>query len=204
MDTKLLNSTEVELVADLLKNNEVVGFPTETVYGLGVIFDSEEAFKKMMEAKNRPPHKPFTLMCDSINMIKKYVDVSEKVEKLLNKYMPGPLTVLLKSKKELPYFVTLGSEYVGIRISSHPFVLNLIKKVGKPLLVPSANKSGEKPLSEYEDVISVFSGSISAVVMEDALGELPSTIIKIDDNNIELIRQGSLSFEELNKTWREL
>ena len=101
-------------------------------------------------------------------------------------------------------FVTLGSEYVGIRISSHPFVLNLIKKVGKPLLVPSANKSGEKPLSEYEDVISVFSGSISAVVMEDALGELPSTIIKIDDDNIELIRQGSLSFEELNKTWREL
>ena len=57
MDTKLLNSTEVELVADLLKNNEVVGFPTETVYGLGVLFDSEEAFKKMMEAKNRPPHK---------------------------------------------------------------------------------------------------------------------------------------------------
>ena len=108
MDTKLLNSTEVELVADLLKNNEVVGFPTETVYGLGVLFDSEEAFKKMMEAKNRPPHKPFTLMCDSINMIKKYVDVDDKVEKLLNKYMPGPLTVLLKSKKELPYFVTLG------------------------------------------------------------------------------------------------
>ena len=143
-------------------------------------------------------------MCDSINMIKKYVDVNEKVEKLLNKYMPGPLTVLLKSKKELPYFVTLGSEYVGIRISSHPFVLNLIKKVGKPLLVPSANKSGEKPLSEYEDVISVFSGSISAVVMEDALGELPSTIIRIDDDNIELIRQGSLTFEELNKTWREL
>ena len=204
MDTKLLNSTEVELVADLLKNNEVVGFPTETVYGLGVIFDSEEAFKKMMEAKNRPPQKPFTLMCDSINMIKKYVDVNEKVEKLLNKYMPGPLTVLLKSKKELPYFVTLASEYVGIRISSHPFVLNLIKKVGKPLLVPSANKSGEKPLSEYEDVISVFNGSISAVVMEDALGELPSTIIRIDDDNIELIRQGSLTFEELNKTWREL
>ena len=139
----------------------------------------------------------------SANKIKKPLSF-QGFQKLLNKYMPGPLTVLLKSKKELPYFVTLGSEYVGIRISSHPFVLNLIKKVGKPLLVPSANKSGEKPLSEYEDVISVFSGSISAVVMEDALGELPSTIIKIDDNNIELVRQGSLSFEELNKTWREL
>ncbi|MGM9858351.1 MAG: L-threonylcarbamoyladenylate synthase [Bacilli bacterium] len=203
METKLLNSTEVELAADLIKNEEVVGFPTETVYGLGVLYDSEKAFKKMMEAKNRPPHKPFTLMCDSINMIKKFVNVNEKIEKFLNMFMPGPLTVLLKTKKELPSFVTLGSEYVGIRISSHPFVLNLIKKVGKPLLVPSANKSGEKPLSEYEDVINAFSGEISAVVMEDALGELPSTIIKIDED-IELVRQGSLTLEELNKTWREL
>lgn len=202
MKAKLLNISELDEAANLLKQGEVVGFPTETVYGLSVIFDNEDAFNKMMIAKNRPPHKPFTLMCGDVDTIQKYALVDNKINALINKYMPGPITLILKVKEELPYWVTLGSPFVGVRIPSNEVALEIIKKVGKPLLVPSANKSGEPPLSNYQLVYNCFGEEIAAIVSEDAGGELPSTIVKIDDD-ITLVREGSIPFADIKKVWEE-
>ena len=204
METKLFDELELTKIKDIILNGEVVGFPTETVYGLGVIFDNEDAFNKMMEAKNRPPHKPFTLMCDSIDTIEQYAFVNDKTKLFLSRYMPGALTVLLPVKEGVPYWVTLGSSVIGVRISSHPFVLNLIKEVGKPLLVPSANKSDQPPLVEYKDVIKEFDGDISAIVTSNAYGESPSTIVFLENDMIKLIREGAIPFNELESTWRNL
>ena len=82
--------------------------------------------------------------------------------------------------------------------------LNLIKEVGKPLLVPSANKSGQPPLVEYKDVIKQFDGEISAIVTSNAYGESPSTIVFLENDMIKLIREGAIPFNELESTWRNL
>lgn len=204
MKTLLLSVNELETAKDILLNGDIVGFPTETVYGLGVIYDQEEAFEKLMKAKNRPENKPFTLMCSSLEMIEKYAVINDKIEMLIRRFMPGPLTLILKRKCGLPNYVTAGGDYVGVRISEHPMVIDLIRKVGKPLLVPSANKSGEKPLSLYKDVYRKFNGEIAGLIKENALNDLPSTIIKIEEDNIICMRKGSLSLEEINEYWRSL
>ncbi len=90
---------------------------------------------------------------------------------------------------------------VGVRIPNHDIALKILNKVKKPLLVPSANKSGEPPLSLYQDVYSKFNGDISAIVKKDANGELPSTIVSISDR-ITLIREGSIPFSDIENIWR--
>lgn len=204
MKTLLLSSKELEIAKQLLLIGEIVGFPTETVYGLGVIYDQKDAFEKLMIAKNRPENKPFTLMCSSLEMIESYADINNKVKMLIRRFMPGPLTLIVKSKKGLPNYVTAGGEYVGVRISEHHLVIELIRRVGKPLLVPSANKSGEVSLSLYKDVYRKFNGEIAGLIKENALNDLPSTIIKIEDDKLVCIRKGSLSLEEIDEYWRSL
>lgn len=147
MKTLYLNSGQMDVAADLLKQGEVVGFPTETVYGLGVVYDNPLAFSRLVKAKNRPENKPFTLMCGYLEDIKKVAVVDDRTERIIEKFMPGAITLLLEKKDGLPDWVTLGSPFVGVRISSHPLVLSVIRKVQKPLLVPSANLAGEPPLS---------------------------------------------------------
>ena len=104
MKTLLLSSLELETAKDLLLSGEVVGFPTETVYGLGVVFDQKTAFDKLMEAKNRPENKPFTLMCSSLKMIEEYVEIDNKIRMLIHRFMPGPVTLVVKCKNHLPTY----------------------------------------------------------------------------------------------------
>ena len=202
METKVLSMNEIAVAAQHLLEGQVVGFPTETVYGLGVIYDDERAFQRLMDVKNRPEHKPFTVMCADFSFAYAFADISMGAERVMKKYMPGPLTIILPLKKELHAWVTAGSSDIGIRISSDEFVRNLIAQVGKPLLVPSANKSGKPPLVFYQDVYEEFKGEIAAVFAKDADNDAPSTIVKISMNHIECIREGSLSFKEIEACWK--
>lgn len=201
METQILSLWEIEIGARFLKQGYVIGFPTETVYGLAVIYDNQKAYDMLMDVKKRPPQKPFTLMCADLTDLEKYAYVNDKIISFLNSYMPGALTVLLPKKDILPSWVTLDSDFIGVRISGFPFVRNLIREVGKPLLVPSANESGQPPLSMFEDVKRVFNHKVRALYQEDAQGELPSTIIKIDNNNVYLLREGAIPFQEIERKW---
>lgn len=201
MKTQILTAEQIDIASDLLKKGEVIGFPTETVYGLGVIYDNALAFSRLVEAKRRPENKPFTLMCGCLEDIKKVAKVDSRVEKIIERFMPGAITLLLLKKDHLPEWVTLNSPYVGVRISAHPFVLSLIKKVQEPLLVPSANLAGEPPLSTFIEVKQVFDGKIAALIHEDSGGQIPSTIVKINGSQIECVREGAIPFQEIKQVW---
>ncbi|MDI9503806.1 MAG: L-threonylcarbamoyladenylate synthase [Bacillota bacterium] len=199
MNTKLLKQSEINVAAELLKKGEVVAFPTETVFGLGVIFDNENAYHKLVEAKQRPPKQPFTLMLAFVREIEQYIDVDYKTKKIIEKFMPGPLTIIAPIKRKMSHDITLGTNYIGIRVSNLFFVSNLISLVGKPLLVPSANVHGEPPCISSSEVIKVFDNKISAVIDGVSLSQIPSTIIKVN-GKIELIREGAIPFKEILKT----
>lgn len=196
MKTQLITTKQLTKAVDALREGEVIAFPTETVFGLGVIFDEEKAYQKLVEVKRRPPTQPFTLMCGRIEDIEKYAYLDEKTKKIVTSFMPGPLTIIVRVKDDVPPFVTLGTGFIGIRVSESTMVQHLIQSVGKPLLVPSANKHGEIPATTSAMALEAFNGEIPFVIEGKSESNIPSTIIKID-GKIELIREGGIPFDRI-------
>ena len=199
---KKLSKRQLSEAAEILSNGGLIAFPTETVFGFGVIFDNKESYRRLIQVKRRPPEKPFTLMLSSVDDIEKYAYVDERAAKLINKYMPGQFTIILKAKENLPSYCISKEGNVGIRISGDKMVRDLIGEVGKPLLVPSANKSGEPPLTKSEDVIKIFEKEIDAVIEGESTSNIPSTIVLLNEN-VNVIREGVITKEEIFKTLGE-
>lgn len=200
MQTLRLKQIDMQKAAGLLLAGEVVAFPTETVFGLGVVYDDETAFQKLVNAKRRRGDKPFTLMCADPKDIAKYALVDEKAQRLIDKFMPGPLTIIVPIKSFMPTWVSFSTGYVGVRISSLDFVRDLIRRVGKPLLVPSANHTDQAPALDDKTVLAIFDNEISAVIEGRAISAKPSTIVEIKDK-IKLIREGEIPFDEIMKVY---
>ena len=189
----------LEQALEVLNNHEVIAFPTETVYGLGVFYDDEKAYHLLNAIKRRKEDKPYTMMLDDINKINEYAVLSEKYLPLVKKFMPGPLTILLKSKENVPSYVTHNTGVIGIRIPENKEALELLKYVKKPLLVPSANRRDEKPALNDQEVKAIFGDEIKAIIKGKAIGGQPSTIIDLTGAQIKIVREGPISLEELTK-----
>lgn len=202
METKIVSFDSKEAVKALQKG-EVIAFPTETVYGLGCIWDDHAAFEKLVAVKKRPPDKPFTLMGGNSFDFEEFCYLNKGIRNVIAKYVPGPLTLLLQPKEGLPHHVTLDSPSIGIRIAGLKELRDLIDRVGKPLLVPSANKSGMVPGKCAKDVKISFEGEIPYIIDGGETHGQPSTIIDFSSlKDPKLIRQGDLSFEEVLKTYK--
>ena len=201
MKTEFIDFSQKELIKKALYKNEVIAFPTETVYGLGCLSSNEIAFNNLVKVKNRVPNKPFTMMISSVDMIKNYCELNELALKIAKKYMPGSITLLVKRKNNIPSYLYLESDYIGFRIPKNKDLIELIEFVGEPLLVPSANKSNEKPCLKAQEVYDVFNNEIPLIIKndDDLIDDVPSTILQIDGNNIKLIREGKLKLEEIKK-----
>ena len=182
-----------------LNNHQVIAFPTETVFGLGVFYDDQEAYELLNKVKNRREDKPYTMMVDSVSKITDYAFVNDKYLPIIKKYMPGSLTILVNAKDNVPSYVTHGTGVIGIRIPSNKEALELLKFVGKPLLVPSANKADQKPALTVNEVKAIFNDEIKAIIPGEISSGQPSTIIDLTGDEIKLIRKGPIPLEELNR-----
>lgn len=201
---KIIEKSNLELASKILRNGGLIAFPTETVFGLGVIYDNNDSYQRLIDVKRRPPEKPFTLMCGDVNDIFKYAYINEKAKKLIDAFMPGQFTIILKAKENLPSYVISKEGNVGIRVSSDELVSNLIKKVGKPLLVPSANKSGETPAHNVNDVLNAFNeNELDGVIEGESISNTPSTIVMMNDDDIIIIRKGLISEDDIKKVLGE-
>ncbi len=199
---KLLNKNQIKEASKILRDGGLIAFPTETVFGLAVIFDNKESYDRLINVKRRPPEKPFTLMCSSVSEVYKYIDKNDISVSLIEKFMPGEFTLITKAKNNLPSWVISKEGNVGVRVPDDEFVQQLIKEVGKPLLVPSANRSGEKPLLNSRDVAKTFSNELDAIIEGESTGTVPSTIVLVDES-YHLIRLGKISEEEIKKAVEE-
>lgn len=134
---------------EILKSGGVIAYPTETVYGIGAVATDENAVRRVFEVKKRPISQPLSIAVSSIDMM----DGMAKIECIdfIKKFLPGPVTVILKKKKTLPDIVTAGSKYVGIRYPDHHLALDLISQTG-PIISTSANLHGEKDPVTAEEV----------------------------------------------------
>ena len=184
---------------EALNDHQVIAFPTETVFGLGVFYDDFEAYNLLNQIKRRHEDKPYTMMLSNVADITKYAYVDKKYIPIINKYMPGSLTILVKAKSNVPNYVTHDTEIIGIRIPKNPEALDLLAFLGKPLLVPSANRADQKPATKDEEVKAIFGDEIKVVLPGISKGGLPSTIIDLTGDQIKVLREGPITFEDLKK-----
>ena len=182
-----------------LNNHQVISFPTETVFGLGVFYDDKEAYELLNKIKNRREDKPYTMMLDNVNKINEYAFINDKYLPIINKYMPGSLTILLRAKANVPAYVTHDTGVIGVRIPSNKEALELLRFVKKPLLVPSANKADQKPALSADEVKAIFKDEIDIIIPGEISSGEPSTIIDLTGDEIKLIRKGPIPLEELNQ-----
>lgn len=198
MKTKVYKSNEYIKIVDDLLNGEVVGFPTETVYGLAIVYDSKKAFDKLYEIKNRSINKPISMMVANKDILKSVAYVDENSQKVIDSFMPGAVTIILKAKEDLPYFVTFNQDTIGVRIPTNDVAINILKSVNKPLLVTSANISSEPSLIKANDVYNKFNGLIASLIDEDAINGVSSTVVDVR-NDIKIYREGPISKNDIEK-----
>ena len=187
--------TDIAILKEALLNGGVVAFPTETVMGLGVVFDNRDAYDKLNKIKGRPEDKPYTMMLGDVNDIQKYAYVDERAQKIIDKFMPGPLTILLKARSNVPNWVTHNTGVIGIRVPGYQILLNILKYVDKPLLVPSANPSGLEPAKNIDKVLVYFNNCLDYIYNHNSEGNRPSTIIDLTNPSVKLIREGDIPLD---------
>ena len=193
---------EADKAKEALDNHGVIAFPTETVMGLGVLYNDEEAYKKLNKVKERPEDKPYTMMLAEPIFIKEYAEVSERAQKVIDAFMPGSLTVLLKVKENaVPGYVHHNSGIIGIRVPTNIEANIVLIKAGAPLLVPSANKSGAKPALTSNEVKEIFGDEIDFIVSGKAISNTPSTIVDLIQDTPRVVRVGPISEEEILEVW---
>lgn len=197
METIRFEKEDVDVIAELLMEGSVVAFPTDTVYGLGVVYDDEDALCQLKKAKERPDTKPIPTMVGSLAQMEQVAVVSETAKKLAQAFMPGALTLIMKKKEGIADYVTNGLDTIGIRMPNDPFILELITKCGKPLLVTSANKSGEATGIVDQQVLEQLDGAIDAIVLGEAEGKLASTIVDVSGEEVKILRQGPIQESEI-------
>ena len=199
---KRYKQSEIEEVANVLKNDGVISVPTDTVYGICARINSSKAYLKLVSVKNRPSTKSFPVMCSDIEQIKSIAIIDENALKLIKAFMPGPITLVLNKRPDvLSYINNAGAretDELAIRMAPTPFLKELIKEVGSPLFLSSANNSGKdvcKSLDEIEIECPTLDGMVEGNV---SFGEA-STIVDLTGDDIKIQRQGPISGDEIIK-----
>ena len=187
-------------VKELMSGN-VVGLPTETVYGLGADALNDNAVLKIYETKERPAFNPVIVHVYDMNEMEKYAErIPEKAFELAEKFSPGPLTFVLKKKNIIPDIVTSGNDSVGLRIPSHPVFRKVLNETKLPVAAPSANRAGRISPTSAEDVLSELDGRINFILDggKCQIG-IESTIISFTDEDVKILRHGFVTKEDMEQ-----
>lgn len=195
---KRYKENEIDELAQILKKDGVISVPTDTVYGICACMNSTKAYNNLLTVKNRPENKLFPIMCADEKQIKKIAIIDEKTEKIIHKLMPGPITLILKKKPEIPAYVNNGGETIAVRMATSKVLENLIRKAESPLFMTSANQSGEpisNNLDEIEKSCPLLDGMLEGAI---SFGK-GSTIVDCTTENLKILRLGPITIEQIKK-----
>ncbi|NWQ40963.1 threonylcarbamoyl-AMP synthase [Bacillus sp. EB106-08-02-XG196] len=196
----LENNPQVVDAAHFLQENEVVALPTETVYGLGGNAESDVAVEKIFAAKGRPSDNPLIIhIADKMQLTAFVADIPKKAEILMERFWPGPLTIIFKKKDGvLSDKATAGLETVAVRMPDHPVALALLKKCQLPIAAPSANSSGKPSPTNAQHVMEDLNGKIAGVLDGGSTGVgVESTVLDCTEEIPVILRPGGITKEQL-------
>lgn len=210
MQTKLLRPSEdptaIEQAGALLRAGEVVGIPTETVYGLAADALNPQAVARIFEAKGRPQDNPLIVHIAEIETVHEIAaEFPPEAQALAEAYWPGPMTIILPKLDRIPIVTSGGLNTVGIRFPSHPMAQAIIRAAGTPLAAPSANTSGRPSTTTAQHVMEDLNGKIAAVVDGGACSVgVESTVVSLCGERPRLLRPGGISLEQLRAVLGEV
>lgn len=189
-DSKALKE-QVDIVVDYLKRGKVIVYPTDTIYGIGCMATDQKAIDKIYKIKKRDKKKPLLILVNSYAMLKKYCYVSKKQGEYLKKIWPGPVTVILKNKNNLPANLTHEKSELAVRLPNSQLLRKIIKEAMAPLVSTSLNISGEGNLTDVGNVSHYFKNNFPDLIVDAGRIEgKPSKLINlVDINNIIIIRK---------------
>ena len=205
---KKINNKTINEAVELLQKGKLIGFPTETVYGLGADATNQKAILKIYKNKKRPKSNPLIVHTETIEQACSIGVFNSKIEKIAKDIWPGPLTVIVKKRENSNICKELcaGNDTIAIRVSSNKTILAIIKKLGNPIAAPSANKSGMLSPTSAAHVEKQFKNNIDIPLILDGgktkIG-VESTVIGIKNNNIIIYRHGGITKERLEKKVNE-
>lgn len=189
----------ISRAAVAIRRGELVAFPTETVYGLAADAFNPDAVARVFEVKGRPTSNPLPVQVaarDGVAAVA--VEVPDAARRVMDAFWPGPLTIVLRARPDLPDVVTAGTGKVGVRMPDHPVALALIREVGGPIAAPSANVSGEPPPATAEGVLAHLEGKV-VIVLDGGPAPLrvPSTVVDVTESPPRILRRGSIGAQML-------
>ncbi len=175
-----------------MTQSKVIIFPTDTVYGIGASVYDTKGMDKIYEIKHRDKSKPLAVLCADIDQIEEIAYVTDEARKLINKFLPGPLTVILKSKDSIKD--TFKGETVGVRIPNYDVALEILKENG-PMATTSVNESGMPSINNYNEIVIDYSKLVDAIYKPSncATSSLASTVVLIKENDIKILREGAIT-----------
>ena len=191
----------MNMAASLARFGKLVVFPTDTVYGLGVCFDNLAAVERVYRVKKRPYNMGLPLLVADEFQISEVAEcIPYDARLLIDRFLPGGLTLVMPRAKSMPDIVTGGSGTVAVRIPAHPVPIALIKGTGKPIIGTSANISGKPSALTADEVRLQFGGEVGLVIDGGRCkGGRESTIVDVTGKKPRLLREGAISREELER-----
>jgi L-threonylcarbamoyladenylate synthase len=199
---KKADASSLKQAAALIRLGQPVGFPTETVYGLGANALDQHAVRRIFAAKGRPADNPLIVHVTSLADVKRLVvEAPPAARKLMKRYWPGPLTLVMRKKKIVPDVVTAGLDTVAVRMPSHPTAIKLIKAAGVPIAAPSANRSGKPSPTTAAHVLADLDGRIPLIIDGGACEVgIESTVLDVTGKVPVLLRPGGITLPQLRST----
>ncbi|MEN6482800.1 MAG: L-threonylcarbamoyladenylate synthase [Anaerolineaceae bacterium] len=197
------NPTSIQAALELLQEGEIIAFPTDTVYGLGTDAFYSPGIIKLFEAKGRDSNKAIAVLIGDIEQLDLLTDELNRIaRKLVNKFWPGGLTIVVPKKKDLPELLSAGNS-IGIRMPNHPVALELLRKFG-PIATTSANFSGKNNPHDAQDVFQQLNKRLPLILDGGKCpGGVPSTVIDCSTDEVRILRPGAISKEEIDQALAE-
>ena len=204
--TKDIDFEKLKKPAEIIKKGGIVVFPTETVYAIGTNGFDENGIKRLYNVKNRPLDKPISLLVSDFEMIEAVAEEINEIEyKIIKAFFPGPLTIVLKKNKRIPDILTAGLDTIGIRMPDNEIAKALVKLSGGPIAAPSANISGKESGIEAKEILKDFGDNVDYYIDsgKSKIG-ISSTIVKVVDGKIKILRHGEITEEDINNAINKL
>lgn len=196
MKTKQFTSKDMDEIIKVLKDDGIIAYRTDTVMGLIGSATSTVAKAKLITVKQRPETKHFPIMVASEDMLLKYVRLSDKNLGIVQRFLPGALTIVAERTGET---LALDAETLAVRIVADEHLIEVVSQLNVPIFLTSANISDQPTTKYVSEVLDIFDGLIEGVYMEDALGYEASTIVSLISEQPQILRQGAITLEQIEE-----
>ncbi len=185
-----LKGRHIQRAAETLRRGGVIIYPTDTIYGLGCDITNKQALERVRRIKGRDAKKPMSFVCADLTNVSQYAHVSNFAYRILKRCLPGAYTFVLPASRQTPRLLQTKQKTVGLRVPDHSVPLSLIAELGSPIVSTSANRSDEDVLTEPRELEDTFGHQVDLIIECGPLPVLPSSVISLVDDEIEILRRG--------------